>query len=153
MPRSNFCEDCHRECLEKVWLKENHNCRRSCQSHVKCPMSTKTKKKVKIQKSRIFKNGKNGLEIWWLTTFPQNSGLIRVTGFLRKRVLRTTDARATALALLTQSSRAKKELGLWMDGWPLIHQVRERSILGHYTETTASTQTSSSVGKKRFRTA
>ncbi len=25
----NFCEDYHREHLEKVWLKNNHNCRRS----------------------------------------------------------------------------------------------------------------------------
>ncbi len=25
MPRSNFCEDYHREFLEKVWLKKNHN--------------------------------------------------------------------------------------------------------------------------------
>ncbi len=73
-------------------------------------MLTKTKKKiVKIQKSKIFKNGKNGLEIWWIATFPQNLALICVTVSEKTRFTdgRTTDARATALALLTQSTRAK----------------------------------------------
>ncbi len=43
-------------------------------------MLTKTKKKnVKIQNSKIFKNGKNGLEIWWIATFPQNLALICLT--------------------------------------------------------------------------
>ncbi len=84
------------------------------------PMLTKTEKKiVKIQKSKIFKNGKIGLEIWWIATFPQNLALIRLTvsekTYFTDDDGRTTDtcARtcawtcATALALLTQSSRAK----------------------------------------------
>ncbi len=67
-------------------------------------MLTKTKKKmVKIQKSKIFKNGKNGLEMW-IATFPQNLALICL---MVCEKMRFTDA--MALGLLTQSSRAKKQ--------------------------------------------
>ncbi len=34
MPKSAFGEDCHRKHSEKVWLKKNHNCKRS--SILKC---------------------------------------------------------------------------------------------------------------------
>ena len=40
------------------------------------PMLTKMKKLIKIQKFKILKNGKRGLEIWWIATFPQNLVLI-----------------------------------------------------------------------------
>ncbi len=70
---------------------------------------TPPQKIVKIQKSKIFKNGKNGLEIWWIATFPQNLAFICLTVSEKARFRdgRMTDARAMALALLTQSSRAK----------------------------------------------
>ncbi len=76
-------------------------------------MLTKTKKNVKIQKSKISENGKNRLEIWWIATFPQNLALICLmvsekTHFMDGQTDGRTDARATAIALLTQSSRAKK---------------------------------------------
>ena len=56
------------------------------------------------------KREENGLEIFWIATFPQDLALIKLmvsekTSFTDGR----TDARATAMALLTQSSRAKKQ--------------------------------------------
>ena len=76
-------------------------------------MLTKMKKFVKIQKSKILRNIKNSLEIWWTATFPQKLALIRLLIFEKTRFTdgRTTtmDARALALALLTQSSRAKNQ--------------------------------------------
>ena len=118
MPRSNFFEECSREFLEKVWLKKNHNCGRS--SVLKFlllwgPMLTKTKKIVKIKKSKSFKNGRNGLEIWRVATFPQDMVLIPLmvsekTCFTDDgRTDGRKDARSTAIALLTQSSRAKNK--------------------------------------------
>ncbi len=76
-------------------------------------MLTKMKKFVKIQKSKIFKHGKNSLEIWWIATFPQKIALIHLTVSEKTRFTdddgrRTTDAHAMATALLTQSSRANK---------------------------------------------
>ncbi len=46
----------------------------------------------------------------WIAAFPQNLALIRLTVSEKTRFTdgRTMDARATALALLSQSSRAKK---------------------------------------------
>ncbi len=51
------------------------------------------------------------MEIWWIATFPQNLALICSTVSEKTRFTdgRTTDARATALALLTRSSRAKND--------------------------------------------
>ncbi len=87
------------------------------------PMLTNTKKKiVKIKKSKILKNRKKkGLEIWRIATFPLNLAVIRLMVSEKHRVLRTTTdnsgrqesgARDTALALLTQSSRAKMHIDL-----------------------------------------
>ena len=70
-PRSNFCEDCRRKCLEKVWLKKNQNCGRKIFTPIRSHVNMFTKiKKVKIQKSKILKT--RSLEIWWIATFPQN---------------------------------------------------------------------------------
>ncbi len=51
MPRSNFCEGCHREYLEKVLLKKNRNCGRCSLeiftpigSHVTCVNQNEKKK-------------------------------------------------------------------------------------------------------------
>ena len=56
-------------------------------------MLMKTKKKIiKIQKSKIFKNGQNGLEIYWIATFPQNLALICLTVPEKTRF---TDGRTT----------------------------------------------------------
>ncbi len=33
---------------------------------------------VKIQKSKILKKWKNGQEMWWIATFPQNMAFIRL---------------------------------------------------------------------------
>ena len=43
----------------------------------------------------MFKNGKAGLEIWWIATFPQN--LVLAWWCLRKCVLWTTDAETERL--------------------------------------------------------
>ena len=60
--KKKLCEDCHREYLEKGWLKKNHNSRRRSVLKFSLPggpMLTKMKIIVKGQKLKIFKNGKN----------------------------------------------------------------------------------------------
>ncbi len=96
-------------------------------------MLTKMKKKfIKIQKFKIFKNGKNGLEIWWTATFPQNLALIPFVVSEKMRFTddgrryRTTDARATAIALLTQSNRAKNLISEWFQ--PLSQSATRTKI-------------------------
>ncbi len=58
-----------------------------------------------------FEKWKKNLEIWWIATFPQNLALIRFMVSEKTGVTddgRTTDVRASALALLTLSSRVKR---------------------------------------------
>ncbi len=107
MPRSNFdSEDCPREFLEKFGWKRITTegvAFLKFHSHV----NENEKKIVKIKKSKIFLNC---LEIWWIATFPQDLTLIPLTVSEKTRTTDgrpTTDVRATAIALLTQSSRAK----------------------------------------------
>ncbi len=81
-------------------------------------MLTKTKQIVKIQNPK-FENGKTGLEIWWIGTFPQSLALICLTVSEKMRFTDDgrTDDRATALALLTQSSRAKNSVFIYSCIW------------------------------------
>ncbi len=62
---SKSFEDYHREYLEKVWLKKKCNCRSSSLKFSLPRDSTlrKMKRFIKIQKHKILKNGKNGLDI------------------------------------------------------------------------------------------
>ncbi len=66
------------------------------------------------------KNGKNGLEIWWTATFPQNLALIcftvsEKTRFVDDRLQTTmTYARAAAIALLTQLIKT-----MWRKKYPI----------------------------------
>ncbi len=72
------------------------------------------KKFVKNQKFKIFENKKNGLEIWWIGTCPQNLALIH--SVVSEKTMspddgrrtddgRTTDARVTTVALLCSSTK------------------------------------------------
>ncbi len=68
------------------------------------PMLTKEEKIVKNQKSKFVKREQNGMQIWWIATFPQTVALIHwmvseKTHF--SDVLLRMDACTMALALLT----------------------------------------------------
>ncbi len=67
------------------------------------------KKSLKLKISKNFKNGKIGLAISCIATFPQDLALIALTFSEETRFTDdartdrgTTDARVTAIALLTQ---------------------------------------------------
>ena len=136
MPGSNFCADCHGEFLEKFGWKRIITVEGVAFWNFH-PIGAHVKRKKSFNfKTPNFLKRKQGLEVWWIATFPQKYGINLLDGFWENVFYgpttggRTTDARATALVLLTQSSRVNNSVSEWLADC-MTHSLTLACLLTH----------------------